>query len=541
MPQPTALRRTALAALFATLSSATAAHAFQATEAEAERFRAAFEAYVGKPTPGKPRLIDVRPAGEAYDLVLDFDAFIAPFNALGGPKITFGAMTSKLTPEPNGMWKQSFTTFPPFVVEDATSRTRASYEGLAAEGIFDPEKIYFPSTTLKATRLTALSEQRGGDDSKVAATAEVTYEGLDLVAKASPSPSGDALDGTVTQKIARVIETVKVAGGPGMPEVTISIGAYDYDSDVRITGMRHGAALELWRWFVANGVGTAVASDPAGFRQRLAALGTIFDEMSGTSRVRDIGLESPFAIGGAKTMSMSIASTGVTKEGRGGFSFDIGGLTVHSMFLPGWSAKLMPTDLALRVAGDGWNFADPFAKWLELVDFAKPHALTPDEQAKILAIMLPKGAATVDVTGTRIAGANWSVTADGRVDVGPAGAKGEIVVRAEGLEAVSQRLADIRNDKHAADLRTALGAASMTAARDGAAHVWRFGFEGEKVSMNGMVISDKPSEAAPAPTPPVEATPVPPKKSEPGKGNPKGEQPGKGNPKTDGKKLQKDL
>lgn len=540
MPRPTALRRTALAALFATLSSATAVHAFQATEAEAERFRAAFEAYVGKPTPGKPRLIDVRPAGDAYDLVLDFDAFIAPFNALGGPKITFGAMTSKLTPEPNGMWKQSFTTFPPFVLEDATSRTRASYEGLVAEGIFDPEKIYFPSTTLKATRLVAVSEQHGTDDSKVAATAEVAYEGLDLVAKATPSASGDALDGTVTQKIARVIETVKVSSGPNMPEVTISIGAYDYDSDVRITGMRHGAALELWRWFVANGTGTAVATDPAGFKQRLAALGTVFDEMSGTSRVRDIGLESPFAIGGAKTMSTSISTTGVTKEGRGGFTFDIGGLTVHSMFLPGWSAKLMPTDLALRVKGDGWNFADPFAKWLELVDFAKPHALTPDEQAKIVAIMLPKGNATVDVTGTRIAGADWSVTADGRVDVGPAGAKGEIVVRAEGLDAVSQRLADIRNDKYASDLRTALGAASMTAARDGAAHVWRFGFDGEKVSMNGMVISDKPAEAAPVPTPPVEATPVPPKKSAPGKGE-KGDQPGKGNPKTDGKKLQKDL
>lgn len=496
--------------------------AYEATQAEADRIRATYELYFGKPEAGRPGFVDVRPAGDSYDLTFDFSSFIDKLNATGAFKIGFDKMQTKIVPQPDGSWKQTIDAFPKFTFEANGSHMEGGYEGVASESVFDLGTMMLKSSSIKAKRLFVKSEQAATDNGP-GASAEVSYDDLDSNFTGQPSAIAEAVDIAGTQKVAKVSETVKVEGGPGQPEVTIGLAAYDYTSNVRLTGLRHVALLDLWRWYVAqSATGKPVAeADPAGLKTRIAKLDAVFEELSGTTSVRDVGLESPFAIGGIKTITSAISTSGLTRAGRASFDMDISGFSAHSILLPGWSSKLMPTDLGIHVKGDGWNLADPFATWLQLVEFPNPRALTPEEQAKVFAQMLPKGTASVDFGGTRIAGALWNVTVDGRVDAGSAGAKGEIVVRAQGFGAVSGRLAEIRNDKTANELRGAIEMATMMAAKDGDALVWRFGFDGENVTLNG-----NPFGAAPKPAPTQQVAPPPAEK--PGKAQKGGKAPKSG-------------
>jgi hypothetical protein len=388
------------------LAGPTAGGAVEATQADADRIRNAIEDYIGHPAPGAPRIVDVLPKGEAYDLIIDIDPWLALLKTPGGLDIKFGRIPTKLEPLPDGTWRNSLDSFPPMSFSIGNDRSEGHYEGLFAEGIFDPAKLYFTRTTMRAAKLMATSEHPK-DDKGTGAVAEVSEEGLDLVATSTPAASGTGVDMVATQKIAKFTETIRTTGAAesGVPDMTMTFSASDNSADMHFNGLRNREILDLWKWLVANHGFEAAKSDPAAFKQRLAALGPLFDKVGGTSLLQNIGVETPFGFGGAKTLKVTTDATGLGSDGRFDFGVDITDFKLHTMLAPAWAIRLLPTELNLRTHAEGWNAGDAISAWLGIVDFANPRPLTPEETARLTALALPKGAAAIDLAGNHLKGA----------------------------------------------------------------------------------------------------------------------------------------
>lgn len=487
------------------------AGAVEATQAEADRIRNSIEDYIGHPDPGAPRIVDVLPKGDAYDLIIDVDPWLAALKTPGGFEMKLGRVTSRLEPLPDGTWRQSIDSFPTMLFSAGGGHSEGRYEGLFSEGVFDPAKLYFPRTTMRAARLSFTSEHPK-DEKGTGAAAEVVEEGLDFVATAAPATTGTGVDVAISQKVAKITETVRTTGAAesGIPDMTFTFATSDHVSDMHIDGFRNREALDLWKWAVANHGFEAAKTDPAAFKQRLAALGPLFDRFGGTSLLQNIGVETPFGFGGATTVKVAMDTTGLGRDGRFDFGFDLTELKLHTMLAPAWAIRLLPTDITLRTRAEGWNLADAVSAWLGIVDFANPRPLTPEETARLTALVLPKGTASVDLTGNHVKGALWDVALDGRLDAGPAGAKGDVTIRATGLDAVTAALSEPR-DANAQQALGALSLATTLAVREGDAHVWRFAFDGDVVTLNGKPFGPQ-KKAEPTPEKPQADEPTEPKK-----------------------------
>ena len=62
--------------------------------------------------------------------------------------------------------------------------------------------------------------------------------------------------------------------------------------------------------------------------------------------------------------------------GRVDFTLALTGVELHSLFIPGWAARLIPTDVTLHATASGWNAKSALAaNFLEKADFAAEAAL----------------------------------------------------------------------------------------------------------------------------------------------------------------------
>lgn len=536
------IRRAALAlSLPLVLAHPLAGRAAEATQAEADRLRSALEEYIGRPAAGAPRLLEIRPKGEAYELDFDLDALLAPLVAGTGVPIETGHVTGRLIPQTDGTWRHVVDGFPTFSMTTGTDRTEAHYDGLTAEGIFDPSRLYFTTTTMRATRLTARSNHPGNGEGP-SVEAVIAQDGIDFSGTAKPAASGTGVDVVATQKVARLTESVETSATASVPAMTLTLGASDYVVDMRVDALRNAEILDLWKWFVAHGGSEGIKTDPTGFKQRVLALGPLFERFDIKGRLVDFGVETPFGIGGAKQMSYAMDGTGLGRDGRIAISFTVSDFKLFSMLLPGWTSKVVPTDVTLNGSASGWSLGEALALALELNDPARPHPPTAEEAERIRAAVLPKRTVAFDYAGTRIRNALYDVTIDGHMDVVDDRPKGEVTIRATGVDDVARALAEPR-DPNAQKLAATLAMASAMATRDGAAHVWRLTFDGDAVNLNGMPLaSPKPTETAPSARPPEEngaapvPAPTPAPKGKSGSGEPKTKEKGGGS-----KKLQQNL
>ncbi len=527
-------RRAALAlSLPLAMALPLAGQAAEATQTEADRIRTALEDYVGHPAPGAPRVLEVRPKGEAYEVDLDLDALLAPLTASAGLPLKTGHVVGSLAPQADGTWRHTLNAFPGFQFEMGSDKTEAHYEGLQGEGIYDPARMYFSSTTFRAARLIAKSVHTG-DDKGPEITATISQDGLEFTGAAKPAASGAGVDVTASQKVSKFTESVETGASPSVPAMTLTLAARDYVVDARLDGVRNAEVLELWKWVVAH-KSDGPKGDPAGFKQRVLALGPVLDRFDIKGNLADLGVETPFGIGGAKQITYTMNGTGLGPDGRFGFAFTIADFKLFSMLLPGWTGKVVPTDITLNGTASGWSLGAALALFLEIHDPAAPHAPTPEETARLQAAVLPKGTVSFDLNGSRIRNALWDVTLDGHIDVVNDKPKGELTIRATGLDELSRALAEPR-DPNAQKLATSLSMAAAMAARDGAAHVWRLTFDGDAIGLNGMPLSSPKAAAPPAPAEPADEAPPPAPKGKSGTGEPKTKEKGGGS-----KKLQQNL
>jgi hypothetical protein len=485
----TPLRSTFTAAVLAV--SALPAWA-QATDAEASRLQAIGETYFGKPAAGEPAVVRVVPEGDHYRASLDVALLVrrlvalAPQEEVKAFSLDWAPVSAALTLREDGLWRVWDYRMPKLVAEIEGQRTEVSTDGIEFETIFDPTTGASPSMKGRFGRVTASSTIKKPGKA-VAVTTESTSSDVELQGSARTTATPGVLDVAAHQTTGKLLYAIGISGGTsqGVPDMRIALTGGRQDNVVGIRGFRNTALLDLWAHLVAHHAPEDFTTGQSALKARITAALPIFEAISQKVEGTDFSLESPFVIAKAAKFAVDLDLAGLTRDGRFGMAMAVGGFQAWSLFLPKWSQKLMPRDLALAGHVSGYDVATPLSAFLDAADFSKKKPLTDEQEAHVAALFLPHGSVDVNLDGNRVVGPLYDLALDGRFTAGPAGAKGAVTVRARGLEAVSELLATEKDDAQARTLAGVIAMARGFADRKGDDLVWRFDFAGDAVSVNG--------------------------------------------------------
>jgi hypothetical protein len=480
--------RLAVLGLAATLLTSTGPVAATDT-AEADRLRAVFEDYLGHPAPGQPSVVAVTPVGEVYEVAIDRDRLVAPLSAAFGVETRLGHHVLRLKPRQDGTWTMTSDRFDPMSWSAGIQSGRMDFEGFHGEGVYSADLTTSGELTDTADRVVSENTVAARDGQPRIDIRRID-EGVALSIAIRPSTDG-------VGNVARLVHSARsstdvfslsegaAAGIPDM-EATLKMGASQVVADV--TGLRYGPLLALWRHLVAHHDRLDFTTGQADLKARLRDLGPLFERMKQTATIDSVEIETPVGFGGAGRVEATIDLTGAVAESDADVTVAVTGFELHSLFLPGWANRLVPRDLTLHTKVAGWDAAAALALVLDRADFAGDKPIDDAAVAEIATRLLPKGGVTVDLAGNRAVATDWNVDLDGRLTVGPAGAAGEITLKARGLENAVSALRDPAAGEAAGKAAEELSLAlSFAESRDGAL-VWRFAFHGADVTVNGRSI-----------------------------------------------------
>lgn len=498
-------RRLASLALATTFIAPFGAIALAVDSGEADRLRAAFEDYLGRPKPGEPSAVAVTPLGDDYELSIDFDRLVAPLKS-ADVDLKLGRHVARLAPKPDGTWVWRSDRFDPISWSIKGQAGRLGLEGWRAEGDFSPALATFTRHVGHADRI--VGEQNApaqGETPRV--DIRRVDEAFDLAWSAVPAASGAGVDAKLLHTVRSTIETFSVSEGlaAGVPDMTATLKIGPTRTTADLTGLRSAALLGLWRHLVAHHDKSDFTAGQAEVKARLRDLGPLFERLRQTTAIERVEVETPVGFGEIGRVEIGVDAAGATEKGEADLTISLAGLEVHSLFIPGWASRLIPRDFALHAKASGWDAANALALWLDRADFAAG-PLAEADAAAVLKKLLPTGRVTIDFTGNRVKATDWTLDLDGGLVTGPDGVDGAITLSAHGLESAASALRDpAAGDagKKAAD-QIAL-ALSFAEKRDGA-FVWRFELKGDAVSVNGRTLSGGGSVPGAAPEP-LKATP----------------------------------
>jgi hypothetical protein len=474
------------------LAASTLPAAAQATREEASRLQAIGETYFGKAPAGEPGVVTVAPEADHYRANVDFALLIRRLLAYApaeeAKKIAFdwAPISVALAARGDGTWRVWDYRIPKLVADIDGQHTELVTEGIDFETIFDPATGASPSMKGRFGRLSATSTIKKPGEA-VTVSSESTSSDVSLQGSSRTTATPGVLDVAAHQSTASMVYAVALAGGmaAGIPDMRIALNGGRQDNVVGIRGLRNSALLDLWAHLVAHHEPEDFTTRQGALKAKLAAAMPVFEAMTQKVEGKDFSLESPFVIAKAEKAAVDLDLAGLTREGRFGMAMGVTGFQAWSLFMPKWANKLMPRDFALAGHVSGYDLATPISVFLDSADFSAKKPLSDEQEAKIAALFLPRGAVEIVLDGNRLVGQLYDLSLDGRLTAGPAGNKGAITVKARGLDKVDELLAGPDADEQARTLAATIAFARSMADRKGDDLVWRFDFDGEAVSVNG--------------------------------------------------------
>ncbi len=420
----------------ATMILASAAAAVPATQEGADRIKAAFQTYLSA-TDG---VVSVVPGGETYDLTLDFQP-LAALVPKEGASVEMQPLIYTLTDRGDGTWgvteDQGFSLK---VMTPGVADVTYTVGSVTSTGVWDESLAAFSQYEAKISDLNYAIKTYGpdgvlvSDDSQTITSGTVTMTGAAGDAGGTDVAYDFAFDGYT--------QVMTIPGNPGMPATPVTVTAATYVGKSTMAGFRSEAFLKLFSWFVAHPSAEAITGNQDELRPLLTGMGPFFDEMSGTLSLTRLGVDTPVGSFGAATVAVDVDANGIVADGMVREAFRIGGLTVPPGVAPEWAAALVPTDLAFDFKGSRFDLATPAAKMIEVFDLTKPEPVDEATMMSLAGQFMPSGNMDVTLLPGLIKGADYEVTFEGAMTVGPGQMPvGTGLVRAKGLDKVQAVLA----------------------------------------------------------------------------------------------------
>ncbi len=439
----------ALLALALTQPAADAAER-RATASEAAKLEAAGAAYFGRPARGEKPVLSVRPDGDHYRGTLDLG--LAWTRALGithppaaakESGLKFGGATFTLTPLADGRWKTVIGSLPSLRYTDANETYELLHDGVALEAITEPATGTLLSIGGRIERQTEVDERSDPKRSthyrlKRDATG-ITFSGSTL-----PTflPGVVDLDMPTDQATQSVSLNLSWGESPRMPPLSLNLTAGRTTGALRVHGLRLVAVLDALRRVAKSGANGGRAEKrgaevPTTAEALIDAL-PLFDDAALTLTHSDASIVTGVATVLAKTFEFEFGGTGFVHRAALHLRVTAREMKIASILIPAWVVPLLPSEATVEARLSGFDFAS-------LATYSLGHtgpagSATAADDKRMRELYLPKGTIEIDYSGTRFAGDGWSLAMDARIDVGDTRMKGEVTLRARGLDGVVERV-----------------------------------------------------------------------------------------------------
>ncbi|MGB8315786.1 MAG: hypothetical protein WCE69_15010 [Aestuariivirga sp.] len=421
------------ALLFA--SANTSALAVTASPEEAARLTGVFQTYLGQ----EPGVVTVTPAGEAYDVKIDFTPLIAKVK-----KPNFSAAVSpvlmKLADQGGGKW---------LITQDSPLSYSAKVPGqldmmvkigaLKSSAVFDQNLSTFITSTADITDIVVDETMTSPE----ATSMHVAYNVKAMHYETTATAAGaGASDSTFHMAMSGMTETIGVPMSPsGGQPMDITVTAETGTQDGTITGFKAQAIYKLIAWFVAHPSEETIKANQAELKTLLGAGLPLFTNVTTTGALQNLSVTTPVGPVGIASLGFDVGMNGVVADGMLHEGFRAEGLTLPPGLVPPFAADLVPQSFALDFKVTDFNLADPAKMLLEVMDLNETKPTTPEEDAKLLTALLPKGTVEISMGPSKVTSKLYELGFEGALTAGPVGVPvGVATVRAKGLDEVMKAL-----------------------------------------------------------------------------------------------------
>jgi hypothetical protein len=422
----------AIALLVSVSSSALAA---TATPEEAARLAGVFQSYLGK----EPGVVTVTPAGDAYDVKIDFMPFI---KKMAKPDFSAEAtpFLMKLADQGGGKWLVtqdqpiSFSAKSPGKLD-----VTVKFGGLKGTGIFDQSLSAFTNSTTDVTDMLVdetVTTPEAGSMHIAYSMKAAHYETTAAAAGA------DAVDGTLHVTMTGLAETINspASAATGMP-LNLTITAEKGTQDGTLKGMKTQAIYQLVSWFVAHASEEAVKSNQAELKTLIGASLPVFENIATAGSLQNISVTTPIGPVGIASLGFDVGLNGIVADGLLHEGFKVDGLALPAGIVPPWAAGLVPQSFGVDFKVADFDLAAPAKIMLDTMDLSTNASPTPEENAKLLKALMPKGAVSISMGASKITSKLYDVDYEGAMTAGPVGTPvGEATIKAKGFDQVMDAL-----------------------------------------------------------------------------------------------------
>jgi hypothetical protein len=423
----------------AALLLSTAAHAGPSTQEGADRILASFQTYLGA-TPG---VVTVSPTGEAYKVVID----TAPLSAKAGEGFTLkvSPIELMLTDRGDGTWDvaqdQGFSV--EFAVGgEVAQEQRMTIANQKLTGIWDEALFSFTEYQGAATGFVSDQTSRAKVEGE-AGPAITQRQEIDTAVFSGKGAAGAAggVDATQDFTVTGLRQTVTV-DQPGGAPLNFDIAVQGYGGTLTASGFRSREIMGLLAFFAAHPSESEIKGAQEDLRTTLTAALPLFGRIEGAFDLTDLTANTPVGPFGAAKAGVTIEMNGAVADGKLREALRFEGLSFPPGLVPEWALPLIPKTGTIDVAGIGFDAAAMAAKMIGAFDLTKTPPFPETFGDELLPLALPTGQATITLAPGGVNGADYALTWEGAMQVGPGMPMptGTARVTAKGLDAVRQAL-----------------------------------------------------------------------------------------------------
>jgi hypothetical protein len=406
-----------------------------ASPEEATRLLGVFQTYLGQ----ERGVVTVTPSGETYDVKVDLAPLIAKIK-----RPNFSAEISpfvmKLTDQSGGTW---------LVTQDSPLSYSAKVPGqldmtgkvgaMKGSAVFDQNVSAFTSSTYDIADF-SVDETITTPE---AMTMHVAYNIKAMHYETASTPAGaDTLDGTFHWAMSGLTETVKVPmPQPGSMPMDITVTAETGTQDGTIKSMKAQAIYRLIAWFVAHPSEEEIKANQNELKLLVSAGLPLFENVTAKGVLQNFSITTPVGPVGIASLGFDVGVNGVVADGMLHEGIREEGVSLPSGLVPPFAADLIPQSFSLDFKVSDFNLADPAKMLLDMMNLNETKPTTPEENAKLLTALLPKGTVEISMGPSKVTAKLYDLDFEGAMTAGPVGVPlGAATIKAKGLDEVLKAL-----------------------------------------------------------------------------------------------------
>lgn len=377
----------------------------------AQELEQKFTAYLPE-TLAKAGLIKVRPGTTDYELTFDPTVLLKDVDpktlSISGLK----PWISLIRPMEDGLWHFSQSTDldikGQFTAENEKTDFAYKIDAMRAEGLVDPDLLYFKSAEMSADGLfmTSTSPQQSIEARFGAMTSTMN----------STRTTPDTVDMRSNTVMNGFTETII-----DPTKMKVDISADSVTADVAFNGLAYRPLQDLVFFVLDNAKKEKLlATEQVRLKSLVRSNLPMFENLLESIEVANLKVGTPSGTYGAETLRYTIDTNGLKDNAKAGFGITIDKPSLPPGLVPDAFASALPETVTTRISLENLNLASGITYLIDHANFDAEKPLTDEQTAEAGRILMPGGAMTIRYDEVSARSAVYDFSLSGTTTVYPA-------------------------------------------------------------------------------------------------------------------------